>query len=622
MQALGACIDFCVLPPAFSPLRAPYRRVFFFNTICLFLTATVCSTQLPEAERLLDSIAAEFGSEAAYHKAMTRKRKQAVAAAAGLTVEAMETQPMTPEELVSSAEAFLYSCQVGGDEEGKQRLVEKLNVHFTHRKTRAMSVRGMTLNVPLPITLSINRALSVWYHELGTHFLRNAINEPASRAASLRGVKLGTRPRLVPFGAQGGVNTHLERLKKAREVELPKALGPKPDKKKAKKKKKGTESPDSEEDGGSGNDASTTEKSVGIKVGDELVAVNKATVRKAWELDSEEAEFGRLEVGEVVEVTEVVDPAVKLPCTYVCLKRAAARQGKELTSDLAGHVEEGENVDALEQAMTDGRRRIRCKVGWLTVETGEDVQFFRPVAKPRISFSRGGTHYWVSTASTDGRPLLLHKNEQAAAAAAAAGAGSSSGGSGASGKGKGSIGGQVGKGSGTRGERVAAHVREKEEHTSEEGVAVVNQALAEPDARLVRPALMYGAAAKSWELGFVGLWDYLGRWVDSPEKRWTICSRVKGGLRDTSKIGGFCRDQAYWAGAVHYLRKRNTVDLRLLHMGRFNIDEAIVPAGSCPEDWPSAALSSDDYAMPPFVTDLDDYRTKLDHVAAANFLDD
>ena len=60
----------------------------------------------------------------------------------------------------------------------------------------------------------------------------------------------------------------------------------------------------------------------------------------------------------------------------------------------------------------------------------------------------------------------------------------------------------------------------------------------------------YVAGSKAWELGFVGLWEYLGRWIDSTDRRWSICARVKGGLRDTAKPGGFCRDQAYWAGAV------------------------------------------------------------------------
>ena len=119
--------------------------------------------------------------------------------------------------------------------------------------------------------------------------------------------------------------------------------------------------------------------------------------------------------------------------------------------------------------MYDGRRRIRCEIGWLTVMTGEDVEFFKCLNKPRVSFARGGTQYWVSTASADGKPLLQHKDEAAQAAAASSSAG------------KAGIGGSSKQASGTKGERVAAHIREKEEHTSEEGIAVVNQALAEPD---------------------------------------------------------------------------------------------------------------------------------------------
>ena len=273
-----------------------------------------------------------------------------------------------------------------------------------------------------------------------------------------------------------------------------------------------------------------------------------------------------------------------------------------------------ETVEALEQATVDGRRRVRCEKGWLTAVTADDVEFLRPVGKPRVAFKRGGQQYWVSTASAEGLPLLMPKQRtppagEGRSSSASASARPARRKSGAGFK-------------GTRGERVAAHVREKEEHTSEEGIAVVNQALAEPGYELVRPALLYVAAAKSWELGFSGLWEYLGRWIDSAERRWNICSRVKGGLRDTSKLGGFCRDQAYWAGAVHYLRKRATLDLRLLHMGRINIDDATVAEGSAPESWPSASLDVDDYVLPPFLADLDDYKSKLDAIAAANFLDE
>jgi hypothetical protein len=134
-----------------------------------------------EAERVLDSVIKEFRTESAYFKAVTRRRK-AAAVGCGEGVE-MASEAMTPEQLVASAEAFLRSCLLSGGGGGgggigsADQLVERLTVHFSHRKTRAISVRGTTLNVPLPITLTPLRADSVWFHELGTHFLRNAINE-------------------------------------------------------------------------------------------------------------------------------------------------------------------------------------------------------------------------------------------------------------------------------------------------------------------------------------------------------------------------------------------------------------------------------------------------------------
>ena len=131
-------------------------------------------------------------------------------------------------------------------------LVEKLTIHFSHRKTRAISVKGTTMNVPLPITLTASRAQTIWYplcldlekvwtsrlniacillyvignaasvivfpllsaryHELGTHFLRNAINEPERARQGLSRRRVGQGH--VPFGARGGLKTHLSRLAK------------------------------------------------------------------------------------------------------------------------------------------------------------------------------------------------------------------------------------------------------------------------------------------------------------------------------------------------------------------------------------------------------------------------
>lgn len=152
--------------------------------------------------------------------------------------------------------------------------------------------------------------------------------------------------------------------------------------------------------------------------------------------------------------------------------------------------------------MCDGRQRVRCRRGWLSV-TGTDVDsvfLVSAAGQPRVCFGRGGARYWVSVATPDGRPLLMSKD------GAASGQGDGDGAARGRWRGRRPQGGAMARGGlhGTRGERVAAHIREKEEHTSEEGVAIVNQYLAECDQRLWRPALMYVAAAKAWELGFVG----------------------------------------------------------------------------------------------------------------------
>lgn len=169
-----------------------------------------------QAERLLDAIIKEHGTDTAFHKSVTAKRKAvAVQPPSCRPEDALAwNAPMSPEELVESAEAFLRKCLActadpeadtlankpataanpaaaaddgeaadgaasakGGAgpgvravEEGTggavglrqaewvNQVVEKLTVHFSQKnKGRSMSVRGCTLNVPLPITLSACR---------------------------------------------------------------------------------------------------------------------------------------------------------------------------------------------------------------------------------------------------------------------------------------------------------------------------------------------------------------------------------------------------------------------------------------------------------------------------------
>jgi hypothetical protein len=86
-----------------------------------------------------------YGSERQYRKALEGNRGAA---------------PMTPDELVKSAESFLLSCS---GPHGEQ-LVKRLNIHFRRKSSKthsAISVRGHTLSVPLPNQLTPSRAMAV-----------------------------------------------------------------------------------------------------------------------------------------------------------------------------------------------------------------------------------------------------------------------------------------------------------------------------------------------------------------------------------------------------------------------------------------------------------------------------
>jgi hypothetical protein len=148
---------------------------------------------LPLAERVLDAVMATYGSEKAYRASL----------------ETGGEKPMTPDELVKSAEEWLRDCK--GPYGSK--LLRRLNIHFKKKKPNAhasISVRGATLNVPLPNTMTKTRAKAVWAHELGTHFLRGVVNEPTRKNVLAQCGEHGrlTAGNLVPIGGTAGWEEH------------------------------------------------------------------------------------------------------------------------------------------------------------------------------------------------------------------------------------------------------------------------------------------------------------------------------------------------------------------------------------------------------------------------------
>ena len=112
----------------------------------------------------------------------------------------------------------------------------------------------------------------------------------------------------VPFGARGGLRSHLSRLARGRETEeIDGITGMKKKKPKSKSSTTGVLS---------NAEAVAVAEAQRLRAGVELLVVNKATVRVGAALDSTEAPFQRLEVGEIVAIKDIVDPATQFPCPY------------------------------------------------------------------------------------------------------------------------------------------------------------------------------------------------------------------------------------------------------------------------------------------------------------------
>ena len=156
---------------------------------------------------------------------------------------------------------------------------------------------------------------------------------------------------------------------------------------------------------------------------------------------------------------------------------------------------------------------------------------------------------------------------------------------------------------------------------TEEGLATLNTNKAYADKRLWVPAIHYLATLLVARLPFSQLWRELGVYIgaEDHERLWTICVRVKRGMTDTGQPGGYYKDGSNFGGAVRLLRKRKSIDFRLLHCVRTSIEDFPRAMGAA-----KAALASGACVLPAFVADdaaLAEYHAALDALAAANFVE-
>jgi hypothetical protein len=86
------------------------------------------------------------------------------------------------------------------------------------------------------------------------------------------------------------------------------------------------------------------------------------------------------------------------------------------------------------------------------------------------------------------------------------------------------------------------------------------------------PALLYYAVCKAMEHSFWDTFKSLQKYISDFDDCWVQTMRVKRGQTDTSKPGGFCKDQATFDGMLRILENRNKIDFPALFAGKVSLE--------------------------------------------------
>ncbi|HAV15023.1 MAG TPA: hypothetical protein DCX25_01720 [Candidatus Pacebacteria bacterium] len=163
------------------------------------------------------------------------------------------------------------------------------------------------------------------------------------------------------------------------------------------------------------------------------------------------------------------------------------------------------------------------------------------------------------------------------------------------------------------GKRNEYHLHEYSE--TEEGLAVFHANLEMDHPYLWNTALQYYAVSRAAELSFSALFNDLKKYVESKERRWSICLRVKRGVTDTSIPGAIAKDQVYFRGAMSMAKwmKQHEYDPRRLYIGKIATQDLEKAWNMNPTYEP---------LLPAFLHgDLTAYKDRIKHIIAVNMLE-
>jgi hypothetical protein len=110
---------------------------------------------------------------------------------------------------------------------------------------------------------------------------------------------------------------------------------------------------------------------------------------------------------------------------------------------------------------------------------------------------------------------------------------------------------------------------------TEEGLATLHSLIPRSFKSAYTSALSYAAVSVAQEKSFVETWKMLGKYIQDPERRWTMTFRQKRGLKDTSKPGGYSKDMVYFEGLVDVYNwlEENNFDLTDIYFGKLALSD-------------------------------------------------
>lgn len=108
---------------------------------------------------------------------------------------------------------------------------------------------------------------------------------------------------------------------------------------------------------------------------------------------------------------------------------------------------------------------------------------------------------------------------------------------------------------------------------------------------------------------FEQLYNHMEKYIEIPEERWKLVTRVKRGISDPNQIGCYSRDQSYFEGAIDILRNLDTIDFIALMSGKICLDEV---------ERIKRIARVNTLKIPKFMKDMKNYKEKLRAIGIIN----